>query len=368
MQTWEAQPTSVIPTAIPIPASDSFQIELLKHGYKLGFSTSTVGPGEYTYSANIFSNHGDNTSPEMPKDSRIAFYRFDGKTNLLLRTFSAPEYLGGSIYSGYPPVWISPNYMPFWYEVNGWPDSGNGSLRHLFGEWTDINNNGLPELVLSYEYCPNACVDDNGEATHFYEIQTTSKIVDITADLPGVIASTLYFHSRNPVEIFVYDPTLWYCYKWCIIDTWWIYAWDGQKFVDVSPKYANEYLAKGAKLIREIQQLSKEGFPEWRLLSILFLYEKAGLRKQAFELFMDISAPSRWPDVSTEELCWLQFARATVSEDYRLGKPFHFPAFNMASEFISPSNAIQRNIQLLDELKSTYEMSACVKLLSTRIP
>jgi hypothetical protein len=367
LQTWEAQPTAIIPTAIPIPANDCFQRDLFKRGYKLGFNTSTIGPGGYTYSAYIFSYH-EWDDLEAPRDYRIAFYRSDGGTNQILLNFSAPEYPGGNIYSGYPPVWLSPPITPFWYVVDGWPDSENYRPWYFFGAWADINQNGLPELALTYEYCPNACLNDIGEATHFYEIQTTSKVVDITADLPGIIGSTLYFHSRKPVEIFVIDPSLWYCIKWCSNDTWWIYAWDGQKFVDVTPKYANEYLEYGAKIIQDIQKNKKERFPEWQMLSILFLYEKAGLRKQAFDTFMDISAPSKWPDARTEELCWLQFARATVSEDYQQGRPYHFPEFRLEGEMIDPLDALQRNMQFVDKLKTKYDLSACFNWLLTPTP
>jgi hypothetical protein len=367
LPTWEAQPTVIISTAIPIPVNDSFQRDLVKRGYKLGFSTSTVGPGGYIYSAYIFSYH-DPASFESPGDYHIAFYRSDGKTNRLMLNFPAPQYPGGSMYSGYQPLHASSYWIPFWYTADGWPHSENGNVQHSFGEWTDINQNGLPELALTYEYCSNACLDDIGEATHFYEIQTSSKVVDITADLPGVIGLILYFHSRKPAEIFVIDPSLWYCYKWCSNDTWWIYAWNGQKFVDVTPKYANEYLDYGARLVRDIQKSPEKRFPEWNLLRILFLYEKAGLRKQAFETFMDISDPSRGPAVHTAELCWLQYARASVSEDYQQGKPFHFPEFRLEGEMVDPLLALQRNMQFVNKLKSKYDLSACFNWLLTPTP
>jgi hypothetical protein len=87
---------------------------------------------------------------------------------------------------------------------------------------------------------------------------------------------------------------------------------------------------------------------EWQLLEILFLYEKAGLRTEALQEFMEISDPTHWPQDDPWRVCWLQWRRASAAEDYRLGCPFSFPPLSLSDPLGYP------DLQLLHALEMNY--------------
>ena len=171
-------------------------------------------------------------------------------------------------------------------------------------------------------------------------------------------------HSSDPYSFWVYDPTLWYCYK-CVIDTWWVYAWDGEKLADVSAQYTDDYRKVGQELLQSIRNSYGTTYWEWRLLEILFLYEKAGLRAEALQEFMDISDPVHWSQDDPWRVCWLQVARASAAEDYRLGRPFRFPPVSLSDALGYPDLMLQHALEKQYIDPERYNLSACLPLLPT---
>ena len=368
------------PTAIAFTQDDVHIQELVDSGYNLLFGSSTAGPDGFIYSAYIFidatfppsslRSTTENLFPRAPyrevlspeeytEGCRIVFYRSDREMNEYMDSFGAPKYSEGGIYQGYPVSclpndWQHPKIISF-----GSPDDADRELLGLNGVWSDINQNGWPEFAVYYQYCGNACRNYGAISTHLYEIQAQSRVENITADLPGVLEVFHIVHSKAPVDFYVYDPTLWYCYKWCIIDTWWIYAWDGEKLVDVTPNYADEYRAKGAGIVKSVQEKYESSFRDSELLKILFLYEKAGLRDEAIEIFLELTNPLNWPNISQEEICWLQFARASATDDYLHERPFRFPEFRLEGAVVDIID-----YQFADNFEpgfniDDYDISAC---------
>ena len=362
-------------TIIPISASDDFWLDLQAQEYTLFSGSSTVGPGGYIYSAYIFldSTFWEKSPPRPYREAqdtegcRIAFYRWDGEENIFIYSFPGAQFPEESVYGGYPISCFAVAWdEPFTWSGFGGPVQESLDVIDAHGPWSDINQNGMPEFAVNYHYCSNACLNYGAIAVHLYEIQATSKIVDITADLPGVIDPIQGFvHSVNPLDFYIFDPTLWYCYKWCIIETGWIYSWDGEKFVDITPKYADEYRVRGEKIISALEQRETVSSREWDFLEILFVYEKAGLRAEAIEIFLDITDPAHWQNVTAEQVCWLQFARAIALDDYNTGRPFRFPdlTFQYAISF---SHSLGRFLPQIDQSK--YNVSACIPLLPTPTP
>jgi hypothetical protein len=164
-------------------------------------------------------------------------------------------------------------------------------------------------------------------------------------------------HSVDPLEIYVYDPSLVYCYNWCIIDTWWIYAWDGEKFVNVTTNYADEYIARGEEIIQSVKEKYGMTFYDSELLSILFLYEKIGQGGAGLEIFMELSDPANWPDMSLAGVCWLQVARAHIQEDYRNKRPFSFPPLQLEGAVTDLSFQLRGFEPAFDT--GMYDISAC---------
>ncbi len=368
---------SLTPTAtmIPISDSDNFRLDLQEQGYTLFSSSSTIGPGGYVFSAYIFldSTFGTRTPPRPYRETqdtegcRIAFYRWDGEENMFLYSFSGAQYTEKSAYTGYPiscfpVVWED----PFTWSGYASPTQEDLEPINAKGSWSDLNQNGMPEFAIKYHYCSNACENYGVISVHLYEIKTTSKVVDITADLPGIIEPIKgLVHSTDPLDFYVFDPTLEYCYKWCTLETFWIYAWNGEQFVDVTPKYVDEYRAKGERLIASLEQKETVSFREWDFLEILFVYEKANLRQEGLDHFLEITDPARWPNADPWEQCWLQGARAQALEDYAIGRPFQFPIFRFQS-FAEPIWEVEDTVEYF--VGTPYDLSACVALLPPPTP
>ena len=76
------------------------------------------------------------------------------------------------------------------------------------------------------------------------------------------------------------------------------------------------------------------------------------------DIFLEISDPSNWPDASSEEVCWLQVARATAIDDYKNERPFQFPEIRIEGAFVDIkhqfANSFDPDFDVLD-----YDMSAC---------
>lgn len=362
------------PTITPYPTNITGH-ELEKIGYTRVYRGSFTVSEQVSYTADLYIDPSflGNRLPayrqtQETEGCRMAFYQSNEQGDVFISSIPAPTFPEGSIYTGYP-VSCTPydwdnigNY--WWFEP---PDAETYQLLGLKGTWSDINQNGNPEFAVLYQYCPDACLDYGAIALHFYEFESETKVVDITANLPGVIEPFNLLHSKNPIEFYVYDPTLWYCYKWCIIQTWWIYSSDGEKLVDVSSKYSNEYQENVEHIISEIMQKEAVSYQEWDYLEILFEYEKSGMRERAIQTFLEVTDLPLWPEASKEEICWLQFVRALAQDDYESDRPFRLPelSFYLAADF---PYLVPRALQLQPIDQTKYDLSACSSFLPTPQP
>lgn len=319
-------------TAMPLTNEDPLPAELLNINYELIFNTSHDGPGNLVFSVYAFKNmeleplYGGESDSEI---CRLAFYRWNGVENVFITSFGAATYPEASRYGGFPVNCHLANWDDdFWFtDIWGpnWPiDEIRGTLN-LRGYWSDINQNGLPEVGVLYWFCPNACYGYEG-AVQFYEIQNTDKVIPITSNLQGILLPWNILYSKNPPTLKVFDPSLEY-EPHNFIDTWWIYAWDGMQFTDVTPDYAEEFL-RGVEqretLIRE-QYGSPITFTRTDFLAILFQGEKYDVREEALEIFLEVSDPVHWPGTEQIYVCWLQIIRDQAQRDYNANKPFTIP-------------------------------------------
>jgi hypothetical protein len=132
-------------------------------------------------------------------------------------------------------------------------------------------------------------------ATHFYEIRDTATVVDITADLPGLLRWNTA-HSLQPLTFWVDDPRHIYTpHQWLTVSR--VYQWNGEQFADVTADYAGEYVAEANTLADEWRERS--GHPlaipldEMSLLRIPLLYEKAGMREKGLETILELADLAR---------------------------------------------------------------------------
>jgi hypothetical protein len=357
------QSISPTPTLLTPPAPDDDFIQGLEEDGYLpikDFQGSLIGPGNDVYS--IYGYTDSSLDPNYEKElltpeiCRMVFYRFDGENNEWIDTIGAPSFPESSRYAGYP-VWCR--------LVNWDTNSLKGlvvvsiELRKQLGmhQYTsDINQNGLPEFAVFANYCPNAC-DNTDSSVNFYEIQDNGEVLALTDDLPGVLLPYAIFHSGDPVTLQVYDVGLEYEPHW-EIDSWWVYQWRDGEYVDVSADYSADYDALIQPLLATVEvHYGEPLFSEYNvrpldILSPLFLYEKQGLREQAYTTFMEFSDPEHWPGSDPWNLCWLQYIRASVSEDYRSGRSFQLPVSSSYFDMILD--------HLLEQFDAAqYDLSAC---------
>jgi hypothetical protein len=200
------------------------------------------------------------------------------------------------------------------------------SVLSLDGYWSDINQNGLPEVSIFYWYCPNACHGYEG-SVHFYEIQSSETVAHISASFEGILLPWKVLHSKNPPTLYLFDPTLEF-EAHQFINTWWIYGWDGEQFIDITSEYADEYLVNLEQTVHNFQDqygVPIDDYMLTRFLNVLFQSEKYGVRDEAFEAFWEITEPSNWPGTEPIYACWLQIAREQAAQQYSDGIPFTKP-------------------------------------------
>lgn len=321
--------TPLVATAASIE-NNVFAEDLLNRDHELMASSSVIGPKDFVYSAYLFNNTRidpitDETKPEI---CRLAFYRLDEDENALLRSFTGPLYASNSRYT-YPVYceavnWDAPSKEILWgAEIS----QETRSLLGMDGYWSDINQNGLPEFAVFYQYCVQGCLNYGAVAVHFYEIKNTYQPTDITADLPGVIQPWNIVHRNDPLDIWVYDHTREY-EPLVYVESSWVYAWDGSKYKDISDNYQGDYSAQINQIATEIRNQFGLAITETRvdMLQILMLANKADLSKQqTLQTFLDISDPVHWPGTNPTMTCWLQLARAYAQRDVAEGQPFSLP-------------------------------------------
>ena len=184
-------------------------------------------------------------------------------------------------------------------------------------------------------------------------------IVNITKDLPAltffkphtVYPFTFYIEDFSPVDIYTG------------FTTYWIYAWDGTQFVDISSDYADEYLILVKSLISEIESQYGKPFNEGGIkremdFEILKLYEKAGMQAKGLQAFLEVTDLSHWPITSDLSKCWLQISRAMAIDNVKQNFKFTLP----------PSSFLwAENINLVEYYEKPlreagYDTSACSSL------
>ncbi|MCA9932506.1 MAG: hypothetical protein H6662_18210 [Ardenticatenaceae bacterium] len=297
-------------------------------------STAVIGPKDYVYAAYLLRDPAF-FDPGMgitgPEACRLAIYRFTQSNGEFLRTFGAPGTVSLCHFN--------------WVEEGEWWSPGsddpnrvikNRATLGVSGNWSDINQNDLPEVGIYYNYCFNACLDYGIPDTRFYEIQSTSQVVEITANLPGVILpwELLTFPILDHIPAFeVRTPN-----KWDRLESPWIFTWDGNQFVDRTANYQREYLSMAEETASRIRETFTESeHPKWHLRSIytiLFNLEKAGLREEGFNLFLELTDPQNWSIADATDIQLLYWIREQVEADYASGSPFGYYLYNCS---IDPS-------------------------------
>jgi len=355
--TIEASPSSPLPTAASVE-DDVFAADLQRRGHELTSSSSTIGPRDFVYSAYLFINTKiDPVTDELRSDiCWLAIYRLDGSGNSLLRSFTAPQYPKGSRYTF--PVsceainWDAPSPDVTW---GGDITPETRQLLGLSGHWSDINQNGLPEFAIYYQYCNQGCLDYGAVAVHFYEIKNTYQLVDITGDLPGVIHPWNIIHNRDPLDIWVYDPSIEYEPN-IFIESSWIFGWGDSNYENLTSQHASEYKAQIDQIVADAQNEYGMAITEARpdFLEILALSNKAKLpSEQTLDVFLDVTNPTHWPGSDQIMNCWLQLARAYAQRDADAVRPFSIPPSPTTIEGPGFSDILEG----IDQDK--YDVSAC---------
>lgn len=356
-------PPSPTSNVISLSEDDEQYRQLKDRGYRLVSSSSVVNPEGLIYSAYLFINR--DLSPlfgaaETNKDTMlIAFYRWDGEKNTLLSLQGFPAVDNGYAVGANIVNWDQPFSEGLFLDVFAHTDEDTKSMLNQENYSSDINQNGLPEFSFIVEYCPISCTHPTG-GIQLFEVQDASLVKNITEDLPGL--TRFEMHSKTPFTFYVQDTDFFDIYMDVSSD--WIYTWNGTEFIDVSAQYALDYAIAADFLIGEMELRYGEPFneggvyPELYSLTILKLYEKAGMSENGLQFFLEVTDISHWPNTSPLAQCWLQISRAMAQNDLKQNRSFVLPP---GSSYWKNNLDMVKNYE--EPLKlAGYDTSACTSI------
>jgi hypothetical protein len=317
-------------------------------GYKLDSSASTIGPKGFTYSVYLWSR---DESDRPAKSYGLAFYLWDGYSYKLIEKQDMAE--GLCVLTD----WDSAEFRLV-------PTSQERIVLNLHGRWSDINNNGLPEIALERYAACSACNETN-VTTQFYEIRDSQMVVEITESIPDILTPGFLLHTANPLTIQAYEITYYGTGSSATMGIRRIYQWDGTQYVNVTAYYPEEYEAEVASRVALIKKQYGKAFhlvPGIQpFLEILLIYNEAHLLKQSgLQTFLEVTNPSHWPGTEPIGLCWLQLARAYAQMDYEKNVPFRLytlaegPFVIGGSHDQSPWDLTEQDIDT-----ARFDVSAC---------
>ena len=185
--------------------------------------------------------------------------------------------------------------------------------------WGDVNENGNIDIAVTFLWGNNI----DGSEVHIFEVKDGTTIVDLVADLPGVISPWDY--DPHYLDLLVID--LAWVHHDCIyppIRTFWIYYWDEDAYVDQTPQFdLQDFLTSIADGVRERHGSpfvpSRDVEP---LVKILVMYDKWGRRDVGWQLYEELSDPGKWPGTDEESLRWLEADIEHFRKEYEAGLDF----------------------------------------------
>jgi hypothetical protein len=335
-----------------------------ENGYVIRQAGSIIDSDGFIYTAYLFSNR-ERWLEFLDDPFILAFYRWDGKENVLIGT-AYPSW-----YTKHEPI------FPRYYALANWddpynsmlglsvvenPDEQTRQLLHLQGYSSDINQNGRPEFIFGAEYCPASCSRPT-YGFDYFEIRNSRQVVNLAEGLPGRI--DLYPTVEDPLT-FEADDAIWYGFFTQIFLPY-FYVWDGQKFADVTQQHQAEILSRIDALLAEVESSYGQAFEREDLESgvyqILLWHQLLGMRRKGLDLFLEITDIPNWPSSDLNQICWLELSRARAVEDYSKQLEFSIvPSSYYLAGALGDYPGLSNLLESFDE--TTYELSACYELVS----
>lgn len=323
-----AAPAANVPVIIPIgdyhplPLDDPFLQEMLLAGYSLFQAGSIPVNDDMVYAAYVFTRF-EVGEPVGEDTFVLAFYRREGDTNHPLGTVFP------SAYSPHLPVY------PSYYRLANWddpasalmglttvenPDPETRALLHLDGHAADINGNGQPEFIFGGEYCPVSC-DTTVQSFDYFEVWD-DHVERLGDGLPGHISLTPAF--ADPLIFEVAEMIPYGASSQILLPAF--AAWNGSEFEVVTHQNETLLTERADAHLERLKSHFGEPFGHDELqidaYSLLLLYERAGLRQQGLDAFLEVTDPQRWAGGNPRMECWLQLSRAHARDEYARNLPF----------------------------------------------
>ena len=360
------------PIVTPIPLSElgDQSVQLISRGYRLLSSSSLSDTAGFTYFADLFVNpkstpfiENDDGSPSEEANENtllVAFYRGKGEKKELLSVQGFPAVDHRYAVAANTVNWDNPSAMPAMrLDVFAEAEEETKQMLKQTDYSSDINQNGLPEFAFVLEFCTFSCTHPVTDI-QLFEIQNSSTIKNISKDLPGL--TEFKMHSKNPFTFYVEDGYTYAPFSWDVSFES-IYTWDGSTFVDVSARYADEYLAEVTPIISDLKSQYGKPFDEkgsesdLGVMKILKLYEKAGMQEAGLKLFLDITDISHWPNTPELSQCWLQISRASAQNDFKQNRKFDLPPGSYYLELFHMLKDYEKPLK-----QAGYDTSACAAI------
>lgn len=190
----------------------------------------------------------------------------------------------------------------------------------LPAEWGDINQNGRPDIIVSFLWANRLA----GSESHIFEIDESEQVVWLNRDLPGVISP--WDMATNRSELIVWD------FDWVTHDCFYpplylfrVFAWQQGSYRDVTAEseivteFLEDYIAD-----------MKAGFggalnAEYRMkfiVMILIMYDRVGERSIGWSHFESLTDLENWPESTQRDTDWRNADYLHFEAQYRLGQAF----------------------------------------------
>lgn len=186
--------------------------------------------------------------------------------------------------------------------------------------WGDVNHNGKPDMSVVFLWANQY----TGSETRIFEVVDETKVIELTQELLGVISPWNFDPKMDHTDFAVFDVA--WAEHDCIyppMHVFWVYDWDGQAYVDVTPKIdLSGYLASKKKSITS--GYGKPFNPEYiePMVEILLMYDKMEQREKGWQEFLAMTDLKNWPGTDAASLKWLKSDVDHFTKQYNGKRPF----------------------------------------------
>lgn len=185
--------------------------------------------------------------------------------------------------------------------------------------WGDANGNGLPDMAVTFLWANQY----TGSEAHLFEVRPDDTVIDLFADLPGIVSPWEYDPSEPILTVFdlqwaghdcIYPPM-------AIV---WVYTWRDGRYVDITAE--RDFSRFLRTLQASVEQYVGQPFNPYLtiepLTQLLVIHDRIGQRGAGWQLYTSLADLKNWPGTDDASAAWLQSDVDHFAREVRSGAPF----------------------------------------------